>query len=243
MWEITIKSNFEHQDMLTYLQTKLYQKFGDKVVLGRYTGCTPCLSIATRDESQNKVWGYLQKLLCDVFCEMFKYEFLAEHIMFVSPDNEYFQPFIKVYTYFDLELERSLAYRMLQCMPTINLESYLNFRLHSLKSKWQDLCDITNNNSTAFLSSETFLSLLKFLIENLDYKVDNVIVSPQDNCLLYVDIETNEQVFRQLDSSEMQVICTLIDLAPRKIIMHSNPTMHGLQQLIVDLFDTRVQIK
>ena len=241
MWEITIKSNLEHQNALTYISTMLFDHFANKVVIGRYAGRTPCLSIATKDEFKNEVWDFLRRLLCDVFCEQFKYEFLENNITFISSESKFFQPFIKVYTYFDLELEHSIAYRMLECMPSINLESYLNFKLHPLKNKWKDLCNITNNNSSAFLSSETFLSLLKFLIDNLDYRTDSVVVSLQDNCMLYEDKSTNEQVFQALDKNEMQVICSLIDLSPRKIIVHKNAKMHDLQQLIVELFDTRVQ--
>ena len=52
---------------------------------------------------------------------------------------------------------------------------------------------------------------------------------------------TRTKILYALDKNEMQVICSLIDLSPRKIIVHKNAKMHDLQQLIVELFDTRVQ--
>ena len=90
-----------------------------------------------------------------------------------------------------------------------------------------------------FLSSETFLSLLKFLIDNLNYKLDSVVVSVDDNCISYID-SLNNQVLVELDKNDVKVICTLIELSPKQILLHDK-SYSSLKRLILQLFDGRVK--
>ena len=239
MWEITIKCQTRHKDMAFYIKDKLLSHFNNNVVVGQYISGKCCLSIGVNDKHKIKVWDYIKHLLCDIFCVQFKNEFLKNNITFITPQNQYFNAFIKVYTYFDLELEQSICYRLIDYASTIVLESYFAFKLNALKQKWKDLCAITNNNSTAFLSSETFLSLLKFLIDNLNYKTDSVIVSVDDSCLTYLD-KSNNQVLVGLEKDDIKVICTLIELSPKQILLHDK-SYSSLKRLILQLFDGRVK--
>ena len=238
MWEITIKCSIEHQAHLDYVEDMLVARFRDKIIIGRYNNFICGMSIATKDQYKKHIWEYLRRLLCDVFCKAYKTEFLEQNITFVSSNSPYFDAFIKVYTYFDLELEYSIAYKLIDYMSVVHLESYFAFRLSCLKNKWQDLCDITNNNSSAFLASDSFLSLLKFLVSNLDIKNSCVIVSVRDGCLSYIDTN-NKQVVVPL-GDQMTTICTLIELSPLKIVIH-NKQNTNLEHLIVQLFDKRVE--
>lgn len=238
MWEITIKSVQNDYDALNYINDMLCSHFGQDVIIGRYNAHNPCLSIATKDDNREVVWDYLKRLLCDVFCKHYKTNYLKQNITFLSQQSIYFDAFVKVYTYFDLELEHSIAYRIIKYLPVIYLESYFAFRLVPLKQKWQDLCNITNNNASAFLSSQTFLSLLKFLIYNLDIKTGCVIVSLEDNCLTYLNSQ-NKQVLLGL-GNDMQTICQLIDLSPQKIVLKGREQT-PLIKLIIQLFDSRIE--
>ncbi len=240
MWEITIKCQIRHKDMAFYIKDMIISRFDSKVVVGQYNAEWCCISIGTEDKYKKQVWGYLKWLLCDVFCVEFKKEFLQHNITFITPKNPYFNAFIKVYTYFDLELEYSICYRLIDYASTIVLESYFAFKLNALTQKWQDLCAITNNNSSAFLSSETFLSLLKFLIDNLNYKTDSVVLSVDDNCITYLD-KSNNQILVGLDKCDIRVVCTLIDLSPKCILLHDKSSS-TLKSLVVQLFGDRVKI-
>ena len=234
MWEITIKTSLNNCDNLDYINNMLLTHFNNKVIIGRFSGDVCAMSVATKKQNSKAVWDYLRKLLCDVYCTQYKASFLQQNISFLPQNSPYFNAFIKVYTYFDLELEHSIAYRLIKYMPVIFLESFFIFRLGCLKQKWQDLCDITNNNSSAFLSSDTFISLLKFLISNLDKKTDSVIVSVKDNCFTYIN-KQNRQVIVGI-KSEMETICSLIELSPIKIVLYG--TQHTpLEQMISQLFD------
>lgn len=239
MWEITIKSKPNYKDSVLYIKDMLISQFNKRVIVGQYNAEWCCISIGTEDKYKTQVWDYLKRLLCDVFCTHFKAEFLHNNITFIQKDNPYFNAFIKVYTYFDLELEHSICYRLIDYTSTIILESYFAFKLSVLKNKWKDLCAITNNNSSVFLSSETFLSLLKFLIDNLNYKLDSVVVSVDDNCISYID-SLNNQVLVELDKNDVKVICTLIELSPKQILLHDK-SYSSLKRLILQLFDGRVK--
>lgn len=240
MWEISLKTSSNHFFVLEYIEKQLCNRFLHKVVVGKLYSKICCLSIATREENKNEVWEYLKRLLCDVFCEKFKVEFLENHITFMPKDNPYFSVFLKVFTYFDLELERSVAYRLIEYHPVLFLESYFWFKMQVLRSKWQDLCNITNQNEQSLLTNETFLNFLKFLISNLHLKTESVVLSFKDGCLLYQE-STGEQVFVSLSNNPVDTICKIIDLSPNTILVYSNPKFKETEEIIKFLFDERIK--
>lgn len=238
MWEITIKSSNNDLQSLNYIQNALVLSLKQDVILGRYNAVNPCISVACQDEKTNKTWNCIKKALCDIYCRHYKAQYLAQKLTFLPQDNEYFDAFIRVCTYFDRELEYKIVFRMIKYMPILNLESYFAFKLRPLKKKWQDFCEIANNNSKIFLSNETFLSLLKFLISSLDAKTDCVIVSPNDGCITYLD-EDNNQILLPINNN-ISTICALIDICPRKIILKGTkitPIFDIIKQFFEDKID------
>ena len=241
MWEITLKSSNKHLYMLEYIEQMLFGQFGHKVVIGKYCMESCMLSIATTEENKNVVWDFLKHLLCNVFCQKFKYEYLENNLDFLQTKNEYYPAFLRVFTYFDLELENSIAYRIVEYQPCIILESFFLFKLYPLKNKWQDLCNITNHNNQALVSDDSFLNLLKFLIDNMESKTDCVVLSFEDECLVYQDKQTQSNVWIALTNNPIEIVCSMIDLSPQKIVLHPNPKYKTSENIINFLFEGKIK--
>lgn len=242
MWEITLKANKNHAYMLDYINEKLNLEFENEIVVGQYYGRQTCfLSIATKNENNSKVYERLKRHLCTVFCEQFKHEFIESHLSCINSNNPYFNLFVKLYTYFDLELENSIAFRLIECKRCVVLESYFNFKLAPLKKKWNELCNIINNNSQV-IEDENFLSLLKFLIENLEQKTDCVVLSLIDGCVVYEDEKTKQKIWSALPEKQMDIVCKIIEMAPKKIVVYANSNSGAILNILKTLFDSKLQI-
>ena len=139
MWEITIKSSKEHSYMLEYIEKNLITHLRDKIVVGKYCFFDCCLSVGTKKENEAEVWGFLKRVLCDVFCQYFKEEFLKNNLACFLNNNPYSKVVLKAFTYFDLELERSISYRLIDYSNCIVLESAMHFKLNFLIKKWGNL--------------------------------------------------------------------------------------------------------
>ncbi len=241
MWEITLKCDKIHYKSIEFIEENLFNQFGKDVVLGKICSDVCFLSIATQNNIKEDVWEVLKKLLCVVFCQHFKKEFLKDHLTFLEPTNVYFDAFLKIFTYFDLELEQAITYRLINYQPCIILESYFLFKLGAIKNKWQDLCDITNKNDTILLENETFLDLLKFLINSIETKTDCVVLSFEDRCLLYEDKKNSNKVWIALTENPVETVCKLIDLSPKKIVVHSNHNFRTTEKIISFLFEGKIK--
>lgn len=245
MWEICIESVDGHKDYIDYIKQKM--KSTIKAVGGVFSECTNnnvySLAIGCKKQDKLKVAGVLRFVLCDVICEKMKYDYLSKNVGLVPQESGYFYPFVKVLTYFDSELERQIVLRLLDLTPKLVLESFLNFRLKPLKAKWQELCDLTNNNAGLFLQSETFLELLKFLIANLDSKKDCVVVSMQDKCLIYEEKGKNLVTLGSFEKNdEFGLLSQLIELSPQLIKVKNGSNNKKTTNILVNLFEGRVEI-
>ena len=245
MWEFTIKTDSKTGDYITYLYNKMKRSIvtlKGQIAIAKINN-ENILSIAVPLDKKEKAQNLLRVYLCDIFCEKMKGRFLESHISCIPFDSDLFFPFVKVCTYFDNELERQIVMRSLKLEKGIMLPSYLEFYLRPLKNKWQELCNLTNENSSLFFESETFLELLKFLLANLTPKCECVIVSIKDNCIIFED-ENGEMNTYQYEEKlrDVEVISKLIELSPQKIVLKMPNKSLKVVDNIVRLFDNRVEI-
>lgn len=240
MWEFCVCAKKENKNVILYLESEI------SLVLKRLEGVKSlcenesCVSfcVGIKKEYAKALKKELLKLLCNAVCEKMKYNYLKENININISEKSLFEAFVKVYTYFDIELEKAIVIRAIYFPKNLNLESFLNFRLHSLKQKWQEMCDLTNLNSSIFLKSKTFLDILKFLIDNLDYKHESIVLDFQHNKLF---LNSEKKSFCDLTADSFDVLTKIIELSPKKIKIIKGVSELEPIGLLVDLFDGRVE--
>ena len=240
MWEFCVAAEKANKNVLEYIDEKTIDII--KECGGIKTLCTEndylTLCFAVKKSFKEKLQKKLKKVLCDAICEKLKHNFLFNNIHKNTQDESLFETFVKVYTYFDIELEKEIVFRSLFFPKELNLSSFLNFRLFLLKQKWQEMCCLANKNSKIFLKNESFVDLLKFLIENLDYKCDKIIIDG-----------TNHKIFAQTgDKKELLTDCLeqnnilnqIIEFAPKNIVIVGK-TSQSITKLLQELFGNRVE--
>ena len=149
--------------------------------------------------------------------------------------------FEKALQYFDKETDRYLVEKYLTFDKNIYLESFFEFKLKILKSKWLELTKIANENSSYLLTEETFIELLKFLIDNLEISFDTVnIISELDGYqLLDENFKDIEMLTEKGDG--VWLVENIIALSPRKINIYTDNSSEELN-LINSIYSTRTNI-
>jgi len=249
MWEFCVQTDSKNVDYLEYINTMIAHavvKLGGVITLLE-RGVLSELVLAVPKAEKPKINGLLDVVLGSLFCEKFKYKFLKKHTTLMCKESEYFEAFIKVLTYFDAELDRKIVARNLIYGDKINLESYFEFRLQSLKRKWTELTKLTNENAFLFLSSETFIELLKFLIPNIEPKFDCLTISFSDR--VYITEYSGNKCSVVADyalSEEATLLTGIIELSPRQLnIEGSAENCTGTTKIInllCELFGERVNL-
>lgn len=243
MWEICIDSNSGNKDYIKYINEQMVNTINSLNAVVGISKDGTSISFGCKKEDSQKLWGVLRFVLCEIFCDKMKYKYLFKNVTIVSQSEGFFNALIKVLTYFDSEIERQIVLRSIKYSPKIVLESYLNFKLKPLKSKWKELCNLTNNNSVLFLQSETFIELLKFLISNLEIKKECVVVSFKSPCIVYEEKQNSIISINTFDlNDEFGIISELIEMCPQRIKLIANNNARNIINLLSELFDGRVEI-
>ena len=118
-----------------------------------------------------------------------------------------------------------------------------------MRSKWLEIIKLANDNAGYLLCNDTFVELLKFLIENIEISrgIVNVVKKEEDFVLCdeeFKRIDNNECLLFQLDEkNEFNLIASLIALSPKKINVYCNTFENNpIITLVSQIFDRRVSI-
>lgn len=245
MWEFCIEADKKNVHLINYISERLSDCIANvKGVQSVVTmGRTSSLAIGCEQKYKKQMENVLRLILCDTICEKMKFDFLKTNITLLIKEEKLFDAFIKVYTYFDNEVEKKMVLRSLFFSKKLVLESFINFRLQPLKKKWEEMCNLTNHNSNLFLRSETFIELLKFLIANLDRRSDCLVLDFEDGCKLYE--EKNDKIFALQNfmvDDDINIVVSMIELCPNKIKIISGEKNKEIISLLGELFYGRVEI-
>jgi len=101
-------------------------------------------------------------------------------------------------------------------LKNIVLESFFYFQLLPLKEKWKELAGIANENGTYLLSEDSFIELLKFLIDNIEFLSDEVIIEVEKDNIKILDINENP-IAEKEQISDFDLVDYLFKSSPRKI--------------------------
>ena len=242
MWEYTIKSSLKNEEHLHYIYNKisnLVLRMVGAITLAK--GESECiLSLAVPEQSENKITKVLRMLLCDIFCEKMKFDYIKDNWC-GEVNNNFVDIFVKVCTYFDLELERKVVMQNLAIGNSVMLDTYIDFCLPKLKQKWADLVNLVNNNVDVFFQDETFFEILGFLVLNLKVKEDRIqVYLSSDNASVVIEQKNLSSIFNVNDI--VGVITKLVELSPQNVIVIIPRCSNYTIDRIVQLFGERVKL-
>jgi hypothetical protein len=76
---------------------------------------------------------------------------------------------------FDHDTDKIIAKTVLDLSLTFNLDSFYDFKLQTLKNRWDEVVGLANENVSYLICKQTFTELLNFLISNIDCEMDDTI--------------------------------------------------------------------
>ena len=163
------------------------------------------LEIKIGDSSlERRVYSVLVNQLARLLITDAKSLYIQNNMRLVIPDEVNRQAFVHALSSFDKETDLLIAKSLLVLTPHFALDSFYDFRVQPLKKRWQEVVHLANDNQAYLVCPRTFCELLRFLISNIDSQCDEVHIKEQ-----ICDV-----------NGMSKIITRLIDLAPRKIVVH-----------------------
>lgn len=241
MWEFSLNFKTENFELAKFVHNSLstYIKALDGVVTSHEDNGFICVLIAVEDNYKEQLKTLLTNVVTEIICTKFKSEYLNNSLSLPEIDNASIFAFKKALLNFDKETDRFIIRKNLILASNLYVESFYYFKLRALQEKWKELVSLANENQEYLISKESFIDLLKFLVDNLDICEEEIsIVKEEGGYRIYA--EDNQSLPDNLISEE-KMVSSVIDLSPQKINLYFNETSSAIS-LLERIFEERIII-
>ncbi len=248
MWELNISVDNNKSDSLTGIEGRIrpFVRPGKGImILDRERGRT-YLSIACEEDLCERLQRELREAVSDAITVDFKEKFLLRHSRLPKANKINYNAFLKALVAFDREWDRELVLKNLVYKDELLLDGFYNFRLKELREKWQEVCDLANQNSGYLEYHETFLELLRFLVQTIDTKEKHItIVKEKDEYgFLNADGKAVNRQKLKLDRTitDETLLPNLITVAPKEIRLLNCQIPDYVKNLMSCIFNVKTGI-
>jgi hypothetical protein len=203
------------------------------------------LLIACENNQKLKLTKILDEAISELFVSEYKEEYLKNNLNLHNIDEVNLKAFIKALVCFDKDYDKEYCIKKLNYEGALYLQSVFAFKLKTLREKWKDICELTNDNSIFLKTEGTFLELLKFLIKNLKIKEKTINIVFKNNAYEFMD-EKGKKIKlknKEEESEEIFLITNLITLNPKAINLHCDSTIKiKTLNLLNELFGNKIKL-
>ena len=244
MWKYTVIVPKKY-GMIVYrlkeiLANKLYNYSHAQAILEEMENYKYCLIV--QEDIKNTIKAIVLSYLVDNFIYFYKRDYILQNLKFNIENNKQFSFFLKALICFDHPIDKEFILQTIKDCNTIYLDSLFLFGIKRLKNKWNELSTLANENYFYINNEDSFIQLVKFLISNIDYRVNTVNVYLEDNKYKFFDQNNNYINDYLLDfpsDEESFLINSLISLCPQKIRLHFDTKK--VDYFLYELFDERIE--
>lgn len=203
--------------------------------------------VAVPSEEQNEIKNFLREKIAEIILLFYKRDYILDKLDFEKAKNDNMKVFLEALFCFDSDLDKEVILENLNFKHVLYFNSFINFVLRFLKSKWDELITLANDNVMYIVCEDSFLELIKFLISNLEHRCYAVNIFSKQDCYLLCDIEGKSindfLVEKNIIYDDTNLLTSLIALNPEKIIFHCNDCLKdNLIKKLYNYFSSRIEI-
>ncbi len=244
MYEATVSIEKQNAHLLSYVKAQMDPIVSDVngIAAEAEQRTRNYLSIACSDTYRFQV----KRKLCDVAALAitlgYKNIFLRK-LLNIGKGNFFQNVMVDTVCIFDNDCERQAVAKLLDADRPLCLDGYYNFRLASVKKKWQELSKLVADNFYVLSDSETVVEFLQYLLESTLSRVKTLSASLDGNSFVLYD--TSGRVIEPICSlsprrdAEEEVMLNLVYFKPQKIkLYHSVSPSDAFCEMADALFAT-----
>lgn len=239
MWELSISVASKNLDVAKFVYQTLKaetEEFGAVVTCYEQFDNFYIL-IGCEETEQSRVCLAIERCIIKVICNFYKEKYLTENLRLPFHEDIGLTAFKKALINFDKETDFYIISKNMKLEKNLHLDSFYNFKLKPLREKWTELITLANDNSDCLVSNESFLDLLKFLIDNLEICEEEISVFQDENG--YSIKAQNSGIYSNLSNEGL--VSSIIELCPKKInfFCRSDDNTAGF---LSKIFDERINV-
>ncbi len=244
MYEATVSIVKENAHLLNYVKDQLEPAINevDGLVSELNEDTRNYFSLACADTYRFQIRRKLNDAVSQALTLGYKNIFVRK-LLGVRKSNFFQDVLVNTICIFDNDYDRQAVSRILDVDRTLCLDGYYNFRLSSVKKKWQEVTKLVSDNFYVLSDSELIVEFLQYLLESTPCKVKKLSVSIDGNSfVLYGSsdkvLEPVASLAKNFDVEE-EVMLNVLYLKPQKVkVYHTVPPCKEFCEMLDALFDT-----
>lgn len=243
MFEIKVACSRENTDLALMLWNKLEKNMNlFKGVSINNNKNFIIIDITTNSKNHDFVCSYLRNICSNIIIKYFKNQYIKQNLEVVINDEFARAALYSALTNFDKKSDEKLIKQKLALGEIIYLDSFFNFMSADIKKRWQEICEIMQENINILLLSNSIYDLIRYLVKSIEPEIDNVYLAMGEKGVAIKDFEGNNIVFyNDFDSNETNIIEKLIDLSPAKVhLKYEQSRYNNIVDKINDIFCEKV---
>ena len=201
--------------------------------------------VACEDIEKPRISFFICDAIADIITTDFKLDYINKNLHLPIHNQLNLDALKKALVVFDRETDRYIVTHNLKLKEKFVVESFYEFRLRQLRNKWQELIKLANENASYLLCNDTFIDLLKFLIENIEISTGCINVVKENDYYKICDENFNEieQERNDKENNEAFLITSIINLSPKRINIYCDENENSSAlTLLSQIFSNRVVI-
>lgn len=201
--------------------------------------------IACEEIEKTRISFFICDAIANLITTKFKLDFINQNLHLPINNKVNLDALKKALVAFDRETDKYIVTHNLKLEKNFFVESFYSFKMKQLRAKWFELIKLANENASYLLCNDTFIDLLKFLIDNIEISHELVNIVKDESGYKICDENFNEIEIEDKDINENEafLITSLITLSPKKIKVYCDLNENSAAlSLISQLYENRVEI-
>lgn len=240
MWEYSININNTNKKILNFMYSSVKRFTSDHngLVALNEENSFSSIVIGVEEKDKDSLQAFLSKCITKCVCSFYKLDYLNKNLAIPFTEDVVSLAFKRAMINFDKETDYYIIARNIEFDKEIYLDSFYNFKLKKLQTKWSELINLANDNREFLLDKSAFLDLLKFLIDNIDISTDEIDIVENENGY---KIFTNQDDGTLDVKSKEDLISSVIDLSPQKMNIYYKDSNKAID-LLSFMYEKRVNL-
>ena len=245
MWEVMLICDIENKRIINYIYKMMKNYLQDKsCVLSTNEENNKCYVVFACANGKKDYYKEMIKLcIVDYIINVYKYEYLIKHIKNFLSDEVEFKSFIKLLSLYDKQTDEIALRRSINITKCFYIDSYINFRMMPLIKHWEEICSLATDNFDFFVSSESFLEIMRFLVATMEENCQKIkILSKNGKYVIYNTNEMSDAEKIDECSTPFSLISAVLKIGPKKIDVYASDLNDDAIKFLQNVYIERLSI-
>lgn len=221
-WEFTLYAGDYFLNQYDLIKQIIKKQQGVKSIFC-HNEDTGAYVFAVEENQKSYLENSIKKSIIQHIVSVEKSNYLSQNLKKLDILGNLAPIFLKILCLFDTENDILEIEKNLRLNNQLYLKEFYYFKLKKLKSRWQQVCELTNENDFFFSSEELVFQLLRFLLKDCKRKCSSLMLEVSENGIILS--KNNGEVLDKIqygiwsEELETKIVLMILDNLPKEIIV------------------------